>query len=70
VIRGAIILAQTPQGRKMIAQAQKAATNPDNHKRLAYAVKNATAKAGKATARPENRERLKQAAQNLRNRGR
>ena len=62
------MLAQTPQGRKMLAQAQKAATNPENHKRLAYAVKNATAKAGKATAKPENRERLKRAAQNLRRR--
>jgi hypothetical protein len=53
----------------MLAQAQKAAMNPENHKRLAFAVKNATAKAGKATARPENRERLKRAAQNLKKRG-
>ena len=43
-----------------------AAMNPENHKRLAPAVKTATVKAGKATAKPENRERLKKAAQNLR----
>ena len=53
----------------MLRQAQLAATNPDNRKRLATAVKTATVKAGKATAHPENRERLKKAAQNLRKRG-
>ena len=70
MIRGAIVLAQTPQGRKMLAQAQRAAMDPENHKRLARAVKTATAKAGKATAKPENRERLKKAARNLRDRSR
>ena len=63
------MLAQTPQGRKMLRQAQLAAANPKNRKRLATAVKTATVKAGKATAHPENRERLKKAAQNLRKRG-
>ena len=51
-----------PQGRKVLAQAQKVAASPESRQALATGREAGDRGRRKATARPENREWLKKAA--------